>query len=266
MTTKKHFPKTPIVGFLSLLLLAAAGIAFYFGAQSFLRSSIEKAVSEALNVNVTIAGLSIDKKNKNITVSGIHIGNPAGYSEKGAVDLKTVSLSAESLSPELLIFKDVTIVGTGINLEVRETGTNITDIQRGIGRGKNPPDQNKPVKMIVRSMSISDTQLALAPSGPGERKTPILLPDIHLSGLGEKEGGLSAQALSSTIMASLARETIAASIQAGFLSGLSDEAMKEIGIDFTDRLMNDIRGAADQTGAGIKSLGSKVKRFFDENL
>ena len=268
---KKKKSIVTLSGFIVLLVLAA-GTAFYFNLESISRAAVEETVSATLGVPVTIEKLAIDTRNKRVTLGGLHIGNPPGYRPGDSIGVKTISIAAESLSRELLVFKDITVSGAEINLEVTEKGTNLTDMRRNVVQAAAPapvlrktPAKSAPkvVKVIIRDLRIDEALLnpSVTLLGKTDLKA-VLLPDIHLTGIGEKDRGVLASQAMAQVLDHMVRASVSAAGQAGFLSGLSPDALKAIGADFSSRLIGNIKDVADRTESGLMSIGREIKGLF----
>lgn len=255
----------------SLLLLSAAVFLFIGGAiylyanmNALLARVIEDVGSDALGVEVTIGDVEVILEEKKITVSNIRVGNPSGYKRPEAIKIGSVVVAAESLTSELLIFDRVEVNETNVNLEVRPEGTNLGDIKAYIDKAS-PQGQSAPqtdIKVIVRDVYVRKAQLNPSVTLMNKDFAYVTVPDIHVQGVGEKENGILAQEAVEQILAAVIKELNNAANHAGFLEGLSLEAMNSIGVSTVEVFKKNLGKAYERQKGEFEDGVESLKGLF----
>jgi len=197
MATKKKK-----IGIAILALLVAGGMFLYMNLGGFAARTAEKIASDALGVKVNIGMIGISLKEKKVTVSSLKIANPSGYRGSHIMTADSIAIGLNTASKELIDFKDITVKGSVVNVEVNEKGTmNLNDLKRlAAKKEQRESTSSKQVRVIVEHMVIDastiNTTIALLP----REIPPLKLPAIKLSGIG-KGGGVEAGDAVAQVMA-----------------------------------------------------------------
>ena len=245
----------------SLLLLSAfvfiiigVTVYVYVNMNEFLKPLIEDVGSRALGVDVTIGDIDVVIEEKKVTVSDIRIGNPQGYKRPEAIKIKSIVIAAESLGSDLLLFDRVEVHETNVNLEVKQGGTNLGDIKKNIAQ-TTPQEQAKPktdMKVIIRDVYVRKAQLNPSVTLINKDLAYITVPDIHVQGVGEKENGIVAREAIEQVLAAVIVELNEAANHAGFLEGLSLDALNEIGVSTVEVFKKNLKKAYDEDVKDLK--------------
>ena len=246
------------------VLLIGGGAYLYMNMGNIAKNITEKMASDALGVKVSIADLDISLPEKKIAVRGIRVANPAGYTDPYALSVDLVSVKLKSLSKELIVFDDISVVGTNINLEVNQNGTNLNDIKSNLKSGAKPKaassksdgEKAVPVKIVIRNMLIGDASLTPRVLLIGGNGSAVHMPDIRLSGIGEKENGILVRDALGQIWDKVTKVATKSASGAGFLEGISSDALKDLGVS------GSVKGLTDSLGKNLDSLGSGIKGLF----
>jgi len=119
---------------LVLLVIVIAGGVYYLWSNldSLIRAAIERFGSEA-----TRASVRVDKVNLSVTsgeggVSGLTVGNPAGFSTPRALSLGDihVKVDASTVTSPTVVVKEIVITRPQVTYEQGASGTNLQTLQR----------------------------------------------------------------------------------------------------------------------------------------
>ncbi len=248
MTTKNKEKSTSSVKkivFAVLALLVIGFVALYLNLGSIAKTIAEKVGSETMGVKVSIGKIDIDGIEKSVTISNIKIANPDGYSKPYAMKLGLINIALDSFSKELLVFNDVSVKDAEIFLEVNKNGTNLSALKKYIDQNTSTStDAKKEVKasteapeVILKHFLLSGTQLHPTVTLIGGDLKTVTLPDIKLTGVGEKQGGTSARSVIAKLWTKISSTAIKSSTSAGFLQGISTDSLKNIAGD-TEKSLN----------------------------
>lgn len=211
----------------------SGGIYVYTNMDSLAQRVAEKVASEALGVKVTIGSMEIKLAEKMVRVSALNIANPAGFKKPYAIKIKNINIGLDALSKDLINFKSFNIDEAKVFLEVTEKGTNLQALTAGM-KAKAPAraeDAPPPMKVIVQNFTM--TQAQLKPSAvlfAEDSLSPILIPDIELTGIGQRQNGILAREAIAQVINHVVKIANKSGAQAGFFEGLSADKLKEIGI------------------------------------
>lgn len=243
------------IGSLATAMLFGGGLYLYMNFGSIAKNLAEKYASRTLGVAVNIGKVDVSIQERKINVTNIRIANPAGYKNPYAATVQTVSIQAGELTSELLEFRDVTVSGTDIYLEIKPSSTNLTDIRKNVNANMagNPSAGDKAVKVILDKMVMNGT---IHPSVTllGRDVTPVKLPTIELSGIGRNSNGVLVSQAVGQIWKEISSQTIAAANRNGFLQGIDRDALTEAGVGEVEILKDQINQEVDKVKDGIKSL------------
>lgn len=252
--SEKRDLKRPLIagGLLAAVLITV----LIMNASSVIKAQTEKLASQTLGVPVTIAAMHIKPSEKTITVAGLNIANPDGYQKPHAIHIDKIKITADSLARDLLKFKDIQIDGTDINLEVIESGTNLTTIRNHMNHkaaAANATEAKKPIKVIVSNLLFKDAVLNPSMTLIDGDLEPVTISSLQITGLGERRGGILASEAMAQIMDQLVRASMEGASQNGFLQGLSVDTLRDMGLG---------AGFVDQAKENLKNLSDGIKNLF----
>lgn len=267
MSAVKKAAKTSLFLFSAIVILLVCGIAYlYVNMGSIAKQISEQVASQALGVPVTIDSMDIALEEKKVVVSGIKISNPSGYKTGDSISIKTIAIAAESFSKDLLTFARVEVDGTNVNLIVKPEGTNLGDLKKNVdARQQNTSGKAKAsdMKVIVKKFALTKAQLNPSVTLINKDLAYVTVPDIHLSGIGEKENGILAQEAVEQIMAAVLQQFNKSANGAGFLEGLSLEQLNEIGVSTVDVFQKNLKKSFDEEVDGFKKGVEGLKNMFE---
>lgn len=237
-----------------ILTVSSVAVAAAFGGGVYLmmnfgsiaKNMTERVASETLGVKVSVGRIDVSFQDKAVTVSGVKVGNPAGYEGAHAATIEQIYLKADTLSDVLLRFNDVAVKGSEVYLEVHQNATNLTDIKKTVNakaaKGDRAAEQ---IKVIIENMRIEKMRVNPKVLLIGAANIePITVPDIVLTGIGVKENGVLASEALGQIWADIAQRVSREANKQGFYEGLSPEALEDVGVtqiqQFKDQLSDDV--------------------------
>ena len=238
--------------------LFGGGVYFVMNLNSIAENAIERVATETLGVPVGIGSLDIALKEKRATVKGLRIGNPEGFKKSHAMTVDTIGITLESISKELVRFKDIRVEGTNVNLEVQESGTNLQTIQNNVASRAKPAASEEgaqKIKVIIDQLAMTGAQLN--PSVTlieAQDLSTVTVPDIHLSGIGQKENGILVREAMAQVWTELSRKFSHAANNAGFYQGLSGDVLKDLGATQLESIKTQIKDGLDGVGNSLKNL------------
>lgn len=261
MTEKKSGSAIKLIVAAIAGLVVIVGVVAFMNLGSIVKTMAEKVGSETLGVKVAIGSIDIDLQGKSVTVHNISIGNPKGYSKPNAMKIEMVNIGMDSFSKELLVFKDVTVKGSELFLEVNNKGTNLSDIKKNIKPAQKTPAKSsargqQTPKVILKRFTLSYAVLHPTVTLAGGDLKDVKIPTIMLKGIGEKENGVLAREAIAQIWNAITNKAVDASANAGMLQGMSPEGLKDMSgvVKLPKDIGGDTGGAVDKATQGLKGL------------
>ncbi len=240
-------------------LFVIGGVLLYLNLGSVAKALSEKIGSETLGVKVSMAAMDISLQDKKVEVKGLKIGNPPGYKNAESMSVDLIRVVGESFSKELLVFDEITVSGTTINMEVVEKGTNLSDLKKNIkpkASAEEKTEAGEPIKVIIRKLTIDDATLNPAVMIISQDMKPVTMPDIILTGIGQKTNGVLISEAVAQVLDKVTKTATQAASQQGMLQGMDDAALKEIGaqMDMGKSLLDNAKKDLDGLKDGLKGL------------
>lgn len=250
---------------LAFALMFGGGAYLYLHLGSIAQQVAQRLASETLGVTVTIGKLDVSLQERRAVAYNLKIGNPPGYSGKDAMSVGRITIALGDVSKELITFKDIDVDHTAINLEVRPEGTNLGTIKSMIKTAphQEPPADVKPLRVILDRTALTSAQLIPTVTLVGdEALSSVTIPDIVLSGIGQKENGVLAREAIAQVWNGIMRHVEKAASEAGFYEGLSPEALEKIGKEQIDNLQVD--SLQDNLQKDLGNFGEGLKNPLGE--
>ena len=211
-----------IVGFLILLV---AGGAWYMlsGAGDFIRTQIEQQGSKFLSTSVTVSNVDLALTEGRLTISGIDIANPAGFSDADDFSLSAMTLDLGDVVTEPYTVQTVSIEAPEILYEMDASGKgNLLALKDNLTA--NLPKGEQPAQtaeagpnplVIVENVTVSNVRLKLdfenLPTGDLNMDTKayeITLPTFNAGSIG-KPNGMPADQVGAAIVEAMLDNVIA---------------------------------------------------------
>lgn len=190
------------LGVLAGLLIAAGSAAFVVLAylDPITKFRLEQAATEAAGTPVTIGEVSVSPFSGAGRLSRLAVANPAGYSEASAlrIDEVRVKLAPLSLLFGPIVVHEIVVEAPLVNWELGAAGGNLGKLRRATRRVEDDEDDlprtTKPPardpearRIIIENFITHKGRVRVDPRFGG--RVDVELPDLHLRGLGAKEGG-----------------------------------------------------------------------------
>ncbi len=162
---------------------------------SIAKAAVEKGASYALGVETTVEELDLSLTRGRLTMDGLRIANPPGFSSShlmrsGRFDLELRTASIFGQTVELRKFE---IDGLDVNIEQKLLGSNVSKVLENLKRFETAGDADEAPgkkvrvdRVIVRNVVAHFHLLpALAPAGP----ITVEVPEIELTGVTSDDAG-----------------------------------------------------------------------------
>jgi hypothetical protein len=255
---------------LAVLLLLIAGAAYYLfsNLDSLIKAAIEKYGSAATQTEVSVDSVQLLLTSGTGSISGISIGNPAGFTSNQALTLGQAAVQVDTSSiagSGPIVIDNVTIAQPHVTYEVKGLGegSNLQTIQHNVqayagggGGGAQPASQEQGGgpgrKEIIKDLYVTGGQISVVAPALSGRSLTVALPEIHLTNIGQDSGGATAAEITNQVLGAITSEaTKAASAAltqqlqataAGALQGAATGTLKKSGVPITNGVGNQLKG------------------------
>lgn len=246
----KSFLKVSVLGLLIVLIGGYFVLAYALG--SVVKAGVNGFGPKLTQTKVELANASLSPLTGSGTLSGLSVGNPAGWSDGNAFSLGKVHVDVEPFSVfgDHIVVNEITIDEPVFSYETKVVSSNIKDLLKNIdsftGSGGKAAEtkSGKPIKFVVKKFRLTNAKATL---GVGAAAIPVPLPPISLDNLGVAEGGITPDQLASALM-----KNVLSSIVTGTASALT-----HLGGTTGANAVEQTKDAAKKAGDAIKDLFKK---------
>ncbi len=207
--------KTAAVLLVIVALLAAAAYWAYGSLDVIVRVAIEYYGPKIAGVPVHVASVDLSASDGRGVVRGLEIGTPAGFSapRAAAVSEIRVAIDPATVRAPVVHIRELSVESPTITYERGDRGTNLKAIQDNIKRyvsqtGGESDSRTAEAKhgrrkfivdrLVIRGGKVTMTSPALQGQG-----ITFDLPAIELSGVGQRQGGLTASEVGAIVAGEL---------------------------------------------------------------
>jgi uncharacterized protein involved in outer membrane biogenesis len=197
------------------------------------KSVVEKASSATLGVPVTMSELKANPRDLEFEIIDLVIGNPQGYQNPNAIEVKSIEVSGESFTQGKLIIDTIEVEGATVYFEVKSSGTNLTDLKNGVNRhASKPPEQAdaevSPTVVSVNKVIFNNTNIKPSSELIDKELVSVSLTGLKIEDIGTLQGGVLPSQAISEVINYLIVSSIKKSAKAGHLKGLKKDAINDI--------------------------------------
>ncbi len=232
-------------------MVAGAGLVVLLAVTFFLGSIVKAAVNRygpgITKTKVELTGARISPLTGDGEITGLLIGNPSGWTSDRAVYLGKAQLSVAptSLWGDHIVIKRIIIEQPEFVFETRLFSSNIRDLLKNIesSTGGSQPSagpaktkSGKPLKLEIRQFVLRNGKVTI---GSGADAVTVPMPELTLTDLGTKEGGITANQMAAVVMGQVLDQVLVAA--ASGLTGMG-------------KASNTAANAANQAADAIKKL------------
>jgi len=190
-----------------LLLLVGSGVYLSRHLPGIIKNVVENEAPQVTGTEVTLGGVQIIYGTGRVVVKDLVIKNPSGFTSPHAFWLHklVLQISIPSVLGDVIIIDELFI--QNVNIIAEQTGnslrTNLQVIADHAKKSKRNSMESSssdpsPKKVIIKHFRFAGNSIHLVSERWGDRTIPI--PDLILSDIGEKEGGLTPDQLNQYII------------------------------------------------------------------
>lgn len=251
-----------------LLILGLIGAYFYAG--EIVKHAVETYVPQVTKTSAKLEGMDLSLMKGEILLTGLEIGNPAGFKAPDVFSVKKiyVNFDPKSVLTDKIIINKILIDGTHVSAEATyKEGTitsNLTTLQKNVEEftGSSTPENKEPAKqqeakkasgssksVVIKDLAINNSSLTL---GFMNQTAEIPLPNINQKNIGEKGKKQSLQESVAYIFSLISVESIKATV-----AGVQDLLKKG-----AEEALKGATGIVDEATKTSEGLVNAVKNIF----
>jgi hypothetical protein len=248
-----------------VVLLVAALLVVGLSLDGIVKRGVETFGPKLTKVDIKLHKVALSLFSGSGQIDGLVVGNPEGFKTPQAISVGSASLalSPGSLLSHKIVIKYIKVQGPEITLEAGAGGSNLKKILANLnetsGGGGNdanaaakPKEAGPGKKLEVDDFFLSGAKLHLSLTGLGSATVP--LPDIHLTGLGKEDAGLTGAELTKRVLAAIEQAAAkAAADSAGAIAKGAGNVVKGL----TGGTNNPVGNAAGKLGKAVGGLFKK---------
>lgn len=245
--------KKLLIGLVVLLAIGAGAVMYLSSnAGGLIKDGVVEYTPPVVGADVELANVNLDPANGMASLQGLTIGNPEGFKSEHLFKMDELLVKMDvdiaNLTSDVIRIGEVRLEGADMIYEIGTNGNNVSKVQENIDAYmtamgiESSSDSEK--KFIIDDVYINGTNVKLATDLLGGQGIGFPLPDLHLSGIGEKENG---------VIASDAMKQIFGAIS-GSVSKVAESEM----------LNNTVGNIGDAAGNVEEAAGNVVKELEDK--
>jgi len=250
--------KKIVLGVLMLVVLAIGALVFYVysNINDIVKAAIEKYGTQVTQTAVVVKDVKLKMSQGSGVIRGLTVANPAGYSEKQAFSLGSISagIDINSLTKDPIVIDHIAINAPRVFFEMADvTKTNLDELKNNIVKStaQPAPSRNetdtggKEVHLLIRHLTFSDGSIQAKVVPLNNKQYQLKLPNIEMNNIGGTNGAAPAE---------IARQ---------ILKRLTDQARDAIKKQGIDAEVEKLKARAKER---VEAEKQKLKAKADERL
>lgn len=265
LNTKEDVMKKGL-GILLILLVVIAAVTWYLlsGAGDFIRAQIEQQGSDYLDTKVSVAQVELALTDGRMSISGLTVQNPKGFSSDNAVSVSNITLDLGEVLNEPYVIQNVSVNAPEILYEVDASGSgNLLALKNNLAANLPKSDDTPPPEstdganplVIVDNVTVSNVrlklnfeQLSTGDLNIEQKAYEVTLPTFNAGSIG-KPNGLPADQVGAAIVNKML-DNVTAAAKAEAKKRLTEEAKKKV----NEELEKQKEKLLDKAGDKLKGL------------
>lgn len=187
-------------------VLAVAGTAVFVTADTIVKKGVEAGSEEALGAPVSVGGVNLGVLGGTFGITSYAVRNPKGFTGDRlfSLDRADLAVGLGTVLKDTVVVERLSLDGIAVDLEMVDGKTNygaVLDHMKDL-RGKGGDTSGK--RLIIDDLVIRNVNARahMKASKLGvDREVTVQIPEIHMRGVGRKDGGVTVSQLVSIVLA-----------------------------------------------------------------
>ncbi len=239
-----------------VLLIAGAVIFVTLNSGSLIKSVVEELGPDYLGAPVSVGSVDLSLTEGSAGISDLRVGNPAGFDGADAMAVNQIKVSLDTGrldNPDVIVMKEIAVDGAIVSAIAQGRQTNFQKIMENLEAAAGTSAESQPAadsatqetKFIVEKFAFTNAQASLNSDVLGDMNLSI--PDIHLTGIGQKSNGATAAELAQEILKPITQAVSAAAVSQGLdLEGAKQQALDKVKDKIDGKLGGALKGLLDK--------------------
>ena len=145
---------------------------------SLIKAAVETVGSEVAGVSVSLDKASVSASSGKGSLSGLNVGNPAGFKTERAFNLGEISVTLDTatVTSDPVVIKEIIIAGPKVTYEMGGSGSNIDAIQGNVekfikangGGGSSSGGGGEGPKLVIEHLYVRDGEINVSATFLGQ--------------------------------------------------------------------------------------------------
>jgi len=256
-----------MIGVAALAVIVVGMLMFVWSnLDNIVKQSIQSFGSEATKTEVSVADVKLKLDVGQATITGLTVGNPAGFTDPNIFELGNIStkIDISTISQNPIVIDEVVISALVVIYEINKSGlSNVDVLKKNLGiagdSSASGSGDGDGLKMIIRKLVVEGTKARVRIAALGNAEQTVNLPRIQLADIGKKSGGASAaevaQLLSSRLLGNVKGSV--AKLGVSKYLGKSADMFKNGATGAVGSVGSAVGGAAGAASGAVKGLFGK---------
>lgn len=253
-----------IVGVLLLLVIIGV-VVLVLNLDKGIKAAVETLGPKFTQSEVQLDKVSLSARSGEGSLRGLVVGNPSGFQSANAFSLGeiAIALDTETVASEVIIINSIRILQPEITYEMGKPMSNLQqlqkNVQQAVGTSSSSAESESAEssrKMIIRDLVFAGGKIHYSNPLLSDRTVELALPEIHLSGIGEKSGGATAVEVVDQVISVVNKQVSNAVI--------NSDAVKDLGKQVTDRVEQE-KGKIEEKKQELEGSLQNLKGVFDRD-
>ncbi len=228
-----------VAGLLVVLLLVV--VFAILNLDKGIKAAVETVGPKLTQSSVTLDDVELSLATGEGSLHGLLVGNPAGFKTPSAFSLGEIFLAVdpESLTTDTIVVNSIRIVAPEITYESANGTTNLAQLQKNVEQATGASsgstsseaassEGGAEKKMIIRDLQINSGKVSYSNPLLGDKPLALTLPDIRLTGIGEKSNGASAAEVVNQVLAAINKSAAGAVANSGALKDAGNQLKQQV--------------------------------------
>ncbi len=238
-----------------LLVVVGLGVYLVLNSGSLIKTAVETLGPEYLGVDVKLDSAEISLTEGTGELRGLVIGNPDGFDGPHAFSLGRIKLGLDPMAQSESLIQirtieidaaDLAIIAQGRNTNLQALMGNLaSDGSEAEGEPAAAESSGAAPKIIIGNFAFTNARSSLNSDLIGEKSVSI--PDIRLSGIGEKSQGVTIREALKQLMSPIVKASTEALAKESLnVDELKADAEERLDKELQDRVGTDLKGLKDR--------------------
>ena len=266
--------KKIIVGVLILVVVVAGVLVFGLSKLGpLVKTAVNTYGPDITKTEVRLGDVDVSLFSAQAKLKNFYLGNPKGFNAPDAIQVGSILVDVDegSLTGDTIVIERIEVLSPQLTYEKTAKSDNFQTILSNIRKGQpsggtasnggNASTGGPGKKLIIKDFLLKGGKVNLAASLLGQNQSVSAdLPDIHLTGIGEKKGGLSPDAAIKAIFDAINKQINSPDVMSAFSTHL-----KGLNLD-TSNIEKSVQKELEGAQKGIEGVQKEMQKGIEGKI